>query len=57
LQGGVGYWVHVGGFLFGLVVALVVRLALSERIPRLDHAVSVAGRHYFLPHRRTGQGE
>jgi len=57
LQGGVGYWVHVGGFLFGLVVALVVRLALSERIPRLDHTVSVAGRHYFLPHRRTWQDE
>ena len=57
LRGGVGYWVHVGGFLFGLVVALVVRLALSERIPRLDHTVSVAGRHYFLPHRRTWQDE
>jgi membrane associated rhomboid family serine protease len=53
VQGGVGYWVHVGGFLFGLVVAAAVRLALSERIPRVDQTETVAGRHYFLPHRRT----
>jgi membrane associated rhomboid family serine protease len=45
--------VHVGGFLFGLVVAAAVRLALSERIPRVDQTETVAGRHYFLPHRRT----
>jgi len=57
LQGGVGYWVHVGGFLFGLVVALVVRLSRPERIPRVDRAVSLEGRHYFRPHRRMWGGE
>jgi membrane associated rhomboid family serine protease len=53
LQGGVGYWVHVGGFLFGLVVAVAVRLYQPQRIPAVDQAVSLAGRHYFRPHRPT----
>jgi membrane associated rhomboid family serine protease len=57
MHGGVGYWVHVGGFLFGLAVAVLVRLSWPGRIPRVDHTVSLEGRHYFRPHRRMRGSE
>lgn len=49
MRGGVGYWVHVGGFVFGLVVAAVVRLFWSGRIPRVRREPGFPGRSYFRP--------
>jgi len=46
-RGGVGYWVHVGGFVFGLVVAGVVRLLWPGRIPQARRADVSQGRRYF----------
>ena len=49
MRGGVGYWVHVGGFVFGLVVAAAVRLFWSGRIPRVRREPGFPGRSYFRP--------
>ena len=51
VRGGVGYWVHIGGFVFGLAVALVVRTVWSGRIPRITMEAADRGRGYFRPRR------
>lgn len=51
VSGGVGYWVHIGGFVFGLVVALAARTLWSRRIPRITVEAAEPGRRYFRPRR------
>jgi membrane associated rhomboid family serine protease len=56
LVGGVAHWAHVGGFLFGLVGALV--LGLHKKVPRQD---LIAGRRHvtdtFEAHSQVGELE